>query len=126
MICKNLKSQCKSFYFQHFHYCVCFSGILALHEINIFLGIQARPSPSPTFKARARPGLDFIGPDPSLTTTRLEFIKVYLLLLISKELRNSFGSLDTSIILFVFSMLYKFTWYIPIWPDHLIGTIACL
>ena len=79
---------------------------------SIFLGAQARPGPTPTFKAWAPPRLDFIGPNPSLTTTRLEFIKVYLLLLISKELGNSFGGLDISIILFVFSMLYKFYWYI--------------
>ena len=29
-------------------------------------GLKPGPGPSPTFKARARPGLVFLGPDPSL------------------------------------------------------------
>ena len=31
-------------------------------------GLKPGPGPSPTFKARARPELDFLGPDPSLGT----------------------------------------------------------
>ena len=30
-------------------------------------GLKLGPGPSPTFKARARPELVFLGPDPSLT-----------------------------------------------------------
>ena len=30
-------------------------------------GLKPGPGPSSTFKARAQPGLDFLGPDPSLS-----------------------------------------------------------
>ena len=33
-------------------------------------GLKLGPGPSPTFKARARPELVFLGPDPSLATTQ--------------------------------------------------------
>ena len=33
-------------------------------------GLKLGPGPSPTFKARARPGPVFLGPDPSLPRTK--------------------------------------------------------
>ena len=37
-------------------------------------GLKLGPGPSPTFKARARPELVFLGPDPSLEYTKLKFL----------------------------------------------------
>ena len=36
-------------------------------------GLKLGPGPSPTFKARARPELVFLGPDPSLLKSILNF-----------------------------------------------------
>ena len=45
-------------------------------------GLKPGPGPSPTFKARAQPGLVFLGPDPSLSKIMDEF-ELYPSLLLS-------------------------------------------